>query len=278
MGTPRSHLFLLAALAVAGGCASPALKVQSPLAAYEQRNVYMPVKYPHGDWHPEGLKFEDAWFAAPDGTKLHGWFLPHDNPRAVALFAHGNAGNVSGLAESLRLLHDRHRIAVMAFDYRGYGRSDGAPDEAGVLSDARAARAWLARRAGVAERDIVLMGQSLGGGVVVDLAAKDGCRGLVLASTFASLPDVAAHHLPWLPTHRLMRNRFDSIGKIGEYHGPLLLVHGDRDRVVPYEQGKRLFAAANEPKRFVTNTGGDHNDPLSEEYRQALEEFLAELP
>ncbi len=260
------------------GCVSPTASGWSPLAAYEQSHVYYPVKFPAGDWSPDGLAVEDAWFQAEDGTRLHGWFLPHKSPRGVALFCHGNAGNVSDSAESLRTLHDRHGLSVLAFDYRGYGRSEGTPSEAGLLQDARAARAWLAKRAGVSEVDVVLMGQSLGGAVAVDLAAEDGARGLVLASTFASLPEVAAHHVRWLPTQSLMRNRFDSESKIGRYAGPLLQVHGDRDRVVPFEQGKRLFDAANEPKRFVVSAGGDHNDPLSDEYRDALDEFLAALP
>lgn len=265
-------------LCVPAACVSPENHRLGTLAQFEHAQVFQPLKYPAGNWEPEVLPFEDAWFRADDGTRLHGWFCPHDDPVAVALFAHGNAGNVSHLAESLQTLHDRHRLAVMTFDYRGYGRSEGEPSEMGVLQDARAARAWLAKRMGIAEVDIVLMGQSLGGGIMVDLAARDGARGLVLASTFTSLPDVASHHLPLLPARLVMRTRLDSISKIKDYHGPLLQVHGDRDRVVPYRQGQRLFAAANEPKRFVRNSGGDHNDPLSSEYRDALDEFLESLP
>src|SRR5690606_21254788 len=102
------------------------------------------------------------------------------------------------------------------------GRSEGVPSEQGILADARAARQWLAQRAGVREQDIVLMGESLGGGVMVDLAASDGARALILENTFTSLPDVAAFHYPWLPVRTLMRTRFDSLSKIGNYHGPLL--------------------------------------------------------
>lgn len=275
----RVYLLSVAAvMAVLTGCVSSAMSLRSPVAALEQSNVYVPLKYPYGEWHPKGLTFEDAWFDAADGTHLHGWFCPHEKPQAVALFLHGNAGNLTHVAGSLQVLHDRHRLAVMSLDYRGYGRSEGIPNEAGVMQDARAARAWLAKRTGVAEKDIVLLGQSLGGGVAVDLAAKDDCRGLVLASTFTSMTDAAAHHVPYVPTRLLMSNRYDSIRKIKDYRGPLLMVHGDRDRVVPYSQGKKLFEAANEPKRFITATGGDHNDPLPEEYRVALEKFLRELP
>ena len=131
-----------------------------------------PSRYPAGDWQPAGLAFEDAWFTAKDGTRLHGWYVPHPQPRAVVLFCHGNGGNVALWADVLRILHDRMGVTAMGFDYRGYGRSEGTPSEAGVLADARAARTWLAQRAGIAENQIVLMGRSLGGAVAVDLAAE----------------------------------------------------------------------------------------------------------
>lgn len=130
----------------------------------------------------------------------------------------------------------------------------------------------------IAENDVILMGESLGGGVMVALAASDGARALVLVSTFTSLPDVASHHYPLLPTRQLMQNRLDSAARIGRYRGPLLQVHGDKDRVIPIGQGKRLFAAANEPKRFVVNPGGDHNARLPGQFHEALDEFLASLP
>ena len=114
------------------------------------------------------------------------------------LFLHGNAGNITHRDDRLLTLR-RLGFSVLMLDYRGYGRSEGSPSEKGVLLDARAARAWLAQRAGVAEQEIVLWGESLGGGVAVDLAAKDGARGLILESTFTSLPDMAAHHYRWLP-------------------------------------------------------------------------------
>jgi hypothetical protein len=171
-------------------------------------------------------------------------------------------------------LHDRVGVSVMVFDYRGYGRSEGQPSEAGVLADARAARAWLAHRAGIAENRIVLLGRSLGGGVAVDLAAADGARALVLESTFTSMPDVAQTMFPLLPVHSLMQTKFDSATKIGKYHGPLLQSHGTADRLIPYSIGRRLFDAANEPKQFVPIPDGDHNDPQSEDYYRALSAFL----
>ena len=247
------------------------------MMAFENSLIYFPMKFPEGNWHPGGIAVEDAWFTAADGTKIHGWYAPHRQPRAVVLFCHGNGGNITHRAEEIRALHDRVGAAVLAMDYRGYGKSEGKPDERGVLADARAARTWLANKAGVAENRIVLMGESLGGAVAVDLAA-DGARALILENTFSSVPDVAAHHYPWAPVRVLMRTRFDSAAKIRSYHGPLYQSHGDRDSLVPLELAKRLFDAANEPKQFLLVEGAEHNDPRPPQYYDKLREFLDGAP
>jgi uncharacterized protein len=241
---------------------------------FENSLIFFPAPYPSGDWHPVGLKFEDAWFEAADGTRLHGWYVPKEDARAAVLFCHGNAGNIAGRAYILEILHKHVGVSTLMFDYRGYGRSEGKPSEAGVLADARAARRWLAEREKIAESDVVLMGESIGGAVAVDLAARDGARALVLESTFSNLPDVAAYHYPALPVRWAMRTRLDSEAKIGDYHGPLLQSHGDADTVVPLEFGQRLFAAANQPKQFLLYPGHDHNDPMPSGYYDRLRAFL----
>jgi fermentation-respiration switch protein FrsA (DUF1100 family) len=245
--------------------------------ALEDTFIFFPSPYPQGRWNPKGLQFEDAHFQAADGTPLHGWYVHRDDPRAVILFCHGNAGNVTDRAEMLRALRDRVGASVLCFDYRGYGRSEGKPSEKGLFADARAARAWLARRAGVEEKDIVLLGRSLGGAVAVELAAEDGARALVLESTFTSVPDMAAKIYPWLPVRLLVRTRFDSLSKINKYHGPLLVSHGDCDTMVPYAFGQKLFEAANEPKLFFRIPGCDHNDAQTAEYYDVLIRFLDRL-
>jgi uncharacterized protein len=273
--------FAAACLAIVGGCRStaaskPAESSFSPLAKVENSMVFAPSIFPAGNWQPAGLDFEDAWFTSADGTRLHGWYVPHPQPRAVVLFCHGNAGNVALWADVLRTLYDRMGVSAMAFDYRGYGRSAGTPSEAGVLADARAARTWLAKRAGIAENQIVLMGRSLGGAVAVDLAA-DGARGLILESTLSSMPEVGHALVPYSPVRTLMQTQFNSLAKIRNYHGPLLQSHGTADRLIPYALGRKLFEAANEPKKFIAIPGGDHNDPQTEEYYAALYEFLGRL-
>ncbi|MEN6449035.1 MAG: alpha/beta hydrolase, partial [Thermoguttaceae bacterium] len=218
--------------------------------------------------------FEDAWFQSPDGTRLHGWYVSQSKPHAAVLFCHGNAGNVTHRAAALKALHDTVGVSVLVFDYRGFGRSEGKPTGANILTDARAARRWLAEREQIAESDIVVMGESVGGGVAVDLAARDGARALLIESSFDALPEVAAYHYPWLPVRWLMRTRLDSAALVGQFHGPFFQVHGDVDAIVPLRYGRRLFEAANEPKHFVLLRGHDHNDAMPAEYYDKLAVFM----
>ena len=265
-----SLLLSLMSLAISG-CAS-----LSPTTYLEKKLIYQPSPFP-AELEGQEVPFEDVNFTSDDGTKLHGWFADHPEPVGVALFCHGNAGSIASRGDSLMLLNRRHRLAVMMFDYRGYGKSEGRPYESGILSDARAARKWLAARKQIPERNVIMMGRSLGGAVAVDLASKDGARGLVLASTFTSMPEVAKGIMPLLPTKLIMTERFNSLAKIQHYHGPLLQSHGDADQLIPFEQGTRLFNAAPGKKQFITIPNGGHNDPQTEEYRKALDEFLSGL-
>lgn len=244
----------------------------------EESLIFFPSKYPDGLWDPPGLAIEDAHFHAADGTALHGWYAPHEAPLAYVLYLHGNAGNITDRAEVLRRLHDTVGAAVLIVDYRGYGKSAGSPNERGVLEDARAARAWLAERAGIEPSQIVLMGRSLGGAVAVDLTTDVAPRALVLESTFTSLPDVAAVHYPYLPVRLLMNARLDSRSKIGAYQGPLLQSHGTADEVIPYRLGKELFdAATTKQKEFIDLPRQTHNDLPLPQYYERLRQFLAQL-
>ncbi|MBL8852057.1 MAG: alpha/beta hydrolase [Planctomycetaceae bacterium] len=267
---------MLAAAIAVSGCA--ALGPFSPLAPLEQALVFQPQRFPKGDWSPTDLAFEDATFQADDGTRLHGWYLPHPAPQAVVLFAHGNGGNITHYADFLRDLQQRHDVALLGFDYRGYGRCDGKPSETGVVMDARAARRWLAGRTGYAEPAIVLMGHSLGGGVMAQLAAADGAPALILVSTFTSLPDVGNAHTPWLLPQAVMQNRLDSRSALQKFRGPVLISHGDADKLIPINQALALYDAAAGPKQLVTVPGGHHNDGLSDEFHVALDRLLSSLP
>ncbi len=249
----------------------------SSFPEFKRSRVFNPSKYPEGDWCPAGLEYEDVFFPSLDGTCLNGWYVPRENPRAVVLYLHGNSGNVTHRADILRALHEVAGVTVLIFDYRGYGRSGGRPSEKGLLADARAARAWLAWRAGVPEDQIVLLGHALGSGVAVDLAAREGAKALVLESAFTSIPDIGESYFPRLPVRLVARTELDSLGKIRRYRGPLLQAHGDQDTIVPYRLGRRLYRAAPGPKEFVTLHGHDHMDPLGEDYYHRLAGFLDRL-
>ncbi len=249
------------------------------LLLLERSLIFIPTPYPAGNWQEQPDDVEDVQFAAADGTKLHGWYAAHDDPLAVVLYAHGNAGNITHRIDVLERLHRDLHCTVLLFDYRGYGKSEGKPSEEGVLQDGRAARDWLAERAGVAKQDVVLMGRSLGTSVAVDLAAEAGARGLILYSGFPSIRDVAAYHYPWLPVRWVMRTRLDCIGKIQNYHGPLLQAHAEQDEVITVELGRQLYEAAPmQQKTWFTLGASSHNDPPPAAFYEALRQFLIGLP
>ncbi|MBC7854111.1 MAG: alpha/beta hydrolase [Pirellulaceae bacterium] len=244
----------------------------------ENMLVYPAPRYPDGDWQAASLEHEDVNFTSADGTRLHGWYVEHSQPKAVILYCHGNGTHVADLAEFLRQMREEFQVSIFAFDYRGYGRSAGKPAEKGILEDAEAAQEWLAKRAGLDKKDIVLMGRSLGGGIALHLAAKIGARALILQSTFTSLHDAAAANYPWAPVRLLMKNRYDSLSWLSRYSGPIFLSHGTADRIIPFTHGQKLFAAATGPKEFFEIAGGDHNDAEPEHYLPALRKFLDSLP
>ncbi|MBA4020069.1 MAG: alpha/beta hydrolase [Pirellula sp.] len=240
----------------------------------ENRLIFFPSRNPRGTWNPPTAQGEQITFSASDGTKLSGWYLPRARPRNVVLFACGNGGNMSYWADYFKTLQLQLDATILGFNYRGYGLSEGSPSEKGVLDDARSARRRLAELSGVSEERIVLIGRSLGGGVACDLAL-DGCRALVVESSFTSLPDVAARIYPFLPVRTVMRTRFDSLSKIAAYQGPLFVSHGDADELVPYAMGRALFETAPaKKKQFFNIADGGHNDPQPPSYFRELAAFL----
>ncbi len=198
-----------------------------------------------------------------DGVRLVGWVMADDHPDASSvwmLILHGNGENISNTGRTehyagLRALG----LNLVAFDYRGYGESEGRPGEAGLYRDADAIWAYLTDSLGVAPRQILIFGHSLGSAVAVDLASRVAPRALVLEGAFTSLADVGRRHYPFIPVTLLARNRFASAEKIGRVAAPKLLLHARRDEVIPFDLGQRLFSLAPEPKAFV-ELRGYHND------------------
>jgi hypothetical protein len=177
----------------------------------------------------------------------------------VVLFCHGNGGNVSHRLEVYAALLDTG-VNVFGFDYRGYGASAGRPSEAGTYLDAQAACQWLRQR-GFAGANIVAFGESLGGGVASELARRESLAGLILQSTFTSIPELGAELFPWLPVRWLARIKYDTLSKLPLLNLPVLVMHSRADTLIPFHHGQRLFAAAHPPKLFW-ELSGDHNEPL----------------
>ncbi len=232
----------------------------------------------NGDWEPTWLGHEEVHFESADGTRLHGWFCEHPAARGVLLLCHGNGEHLAFLADELEAWREEFGLSVMAFDYRGYGKSGGKAFESGILADGEAAQSWLAERTGQPPESIILFGRSLGGAVAVHLASQKGAKGLILDRTFSSMVDVAADMFPWAPVRWLLRNRYPSDEKILAYQGPLLQIHGLYDRVVPYRFAEKLFAASpSADKQLLTSDTLGHNDAWPDEFYQSLHAFIDSL-
>ncbi len=217
-----------------------------------------------------GLEFETHRIGTKDGERLHAWWVPVGNARGTVLVLHGNAGNISHRVDYLRMFH-RLGYASLIVDYRGYGESSGSPSEEGTYRDADSAWRWLMSR-GIAPKDIVILGESLGGAVAAWLAARTTPRALVLVSSFTSVPDLGAQVYPFLPVRLLSRFSYDTRGALRRVEAPVLVAHSRDDDIVPYSHGLALFAAANEPKQFLEMRGG-HNDS----FLFSREEWVGEL-
>lgn len=247
------------------------------LRRFERSMIYFPSR--GYDVHPgsAGLDWERLRLRASDGVELEAWWLPGPRPDApVLLCLHGNGGSLSHRVEKMRLFRGAG-AAQLWVDYRGYGASAGVPSEKGLYRDAEAAWSWLAAR-GVPASRVVVYGESLGGGVAVELATRRGPAGLIFESGFTSLADMAKLVLPRFPA-RLASERYDSLGKIAGWKGPLLVLHSPQDDIVPFELGRRVFEAAPGPKTFV-ELKGDHNEGFlatGPAYGKAVADFLARL-
>ena len=261
----------------------------------EDKLIYFPVRYPQGNWDVEnrppavgsiGPKIENCWFRTSDGLKLHGWYCaPQKNingslaPIAtdtVLMWLHGNGGNISDRYDMIRMLI-QIPINIFIFDYRGYGRSEGTPSEAGIYLDARAAWEYLTRERSLRPEQIVILGKSLGGAPAIELATHVRPAGLIVQSSFTSIAEMAAAVLPFYPRF-LIRTRMDSLSRIRSIQCPKLFVHSPADEIVPYRLGRALYEAASQPKQFYEVANAPHNETYligGQDYVKALGEFIS---
>jgi len=243
----------------------------------EEKFIFFPVAEIERTPKSVGLVFDDVFFTTADGVRLNGWFAPYPGTKITLLWFHGNAGNISHRVEGMKLLHDRVKANVFIIDYRGYGRSEGTVSEKGTYEDARAALRYLRSRKDLQAKYMVLFGQSLGAAVATELAAGEDCLALILEAPFASIREMARVVFPMLPIGPLLRTRYDVAEKIKGVKAPILVLQGDRDEVIPVEQGKKVFAAAPSPKEFYAIRGAGHNDTFhvgGNAYFETIKSFI----
>lgn len=248
---------------------------------FEEKLIY----FPSHDFDVEpgsiGLRHEPVTLVTDDETRLDAWFLPADSVprRHTVLVCHGNAGNMSHRLDRVSRWQRNLGVDVFLFDYRGFGRSEGRPTEEGTYQDGLAAYRYLTEERGVEPGRLVLFGESLGAAVAIELARRRAASALVLEAPFTSIADMAKLVYPFIPT-RWVRTRYDNLSKVSGLSLPLLVVHGTDDPTVPLACGERLFAAAAEPKSFLSVEGAGHTDAYivgSERYWDAWRALLASV-
>ena len=249
---------------------------------FQRHLMYYPshMEATPADWHVPEMKVLSL--VTDDGLKIESWHGDGSPDQPTVVLFHGNAGTLGNRAFKARVFLDAGYGVILA-GYRGFGKNEGSPHEAGLYRDARAVLGYLGQITG----DIVFYGESLGSGVAVQIAyelamnenhpLKSRLSGVILEAPFTSMGDAAAYHYPWLPARLLVWDRFDSIGKIDKISTPLLIIHGQRDRTVPAEQGKELLQAAKEPKTGLWLSDAGHVDIFEHAAGEHLLTWLAGL-
>ena len=231
-----------------------------------------------GDWRPEHFVSEEFFIESTGKTRVHLWSFSKANSKKTILFCHGNGETLGFLGLELAEIRDRWNVNVVAFDYRGYGKTGGDANEKDILADSVAVAKWVESNPIFRDQQLIAMGRSLGGASAVEIATKTEFDGLILDRTFSSIVDIAAERYFFFPIRLVMRNQFRSIEKIPSFTGPLLQMHGDVDEVVPYRFGQKLFAACpSKQKEFVTVVGLHHNDLWPESFWEQGKRFIDEL-
>jgi len=246
----------------------------------DHQYVYYPGRWQPGDWAGRAkLPLRDVWVTTSDGMKIHGWLVEADGSPGVLLWSHGNAGTIIDRLPVVQALHARG-LSVLLFDYRGYGQSQGRPSEPGLYRDAEAMYEELTVRRAVAPERVVLFGSSLGAAVATETATRHPAAGLILETPFPSIPAVAQSLYGSLPLHLLLAARYDVVSRLPNVRMPILVIHGDQDRIIPLALGRRVYDVAPQPKSFYVVPGADHNDipwVAGPQYVQRLREFVEQV-
>jgi hypothetical protein len=242
------------------------------LYVFQRHLLYFPgVERPElGDLAALGVR--EVTLKTADGLSLLSWYVPPRDGHSVIAYLHGNGGHIGYRAERLRWFA-RNGYGVLMVEYRGYGGNPGTPSESGLVTDGVAALDFLGGE-GIAPNRLVIYGESLGSGVAVLLVARRQVASLILEAPFTSVAEVAQYHYLFMPASALVRDRFDSLAMIGEVKAPILVLHGEQDRVVPLRFGRALFDAAPEPKELWLSRDAGHEDLVRHGAFEAVLDFL----
>jgi len=236
--------------------AAAALYVKYGVPYFVNSLTFHPKK--DGNWDISTIPWpvEEHWITASDNTRLQTWYFPKKGTDTLLLWLHGNGSNISGRSDEAVSLVKNLPVSLLLLSYRGYGKSEGSPSEAGVYLDALAAYKLAVSMPGIS--NIVIYGKSLGGAVAIELATKVKPKALIIECSFTSLVEIGKVHYPLLPGKFLAGKSFNSIAKVRRIDCPKLFIHGEQDEIVPFELGRKLFDGASEPKEFYSIKGGDH--------------------
>ncbi len=252
-----------------------------PFRLLEQKALFVPEKSFRGTPQHVGLEYTDIHPVTADRIRLHGWHMPHSNnaPRnPVWLILHGNGGNISVRLDQYKEIHRRHAAAIIAFDYRGYGQSEGQPSETGLYADALAAYEYTRKL--YPDEKIIVFGRSMGGAVASQLASVVAPAALILEASISSMPEIIKERAPWLryfPLGLISSASFKTTKYVSGGTVPKLIFHGDSDQTVSYRHSERIFEAASYPKQLKIIANGNHDgldlvDP--DEYHSVVNQFL----
>ncbi|UMZ73667.1 alpha/beta hydrolase [Natranaerofaba carboxydovora] len=250
----------------------------------QEKLLFHPVslpKEPFSEKEKELKNIESINIKSNDSTKLHGWLAKEDNSNnkqeksPLVLYFGGNAEEVSHMVE----VKDKFPgYSLAPFNYRGYGLSEGTPTEEKLFSDALTIYDYMASREDIDENNIVLMGRSLGSGVVVHLASKREVKGLILVTPYDSITNVAKNKLPFLPVSYLLKHNFDSVNKAPNIKTPMLALIAENDNLVPPEHGKKLAKEWGGEYELKVIKDKDHNTiDMSEDFWKSINSFISEL-
>lgn len=244
----------------------------------EKGTVFFPERVLEATPSDYGFEaYEDVFFPATDGTRLHGWLVDGPDRRAVLLWFHGNAGNISHRLDNLKLLHKILQVPIFLFDFREYGLSEGAISKAGTFLDAQGAYRFLTEDRGFAPSSVLLFGRSLGTALAIYLASRKEALGVVLEAAFTSTDDMMKLYFPGYKPESAGNSKYDSLSLMGLVRCPVLFIHGQVDRTIPISMAKALYEQTQAPRFLYEIPGADHNDTYivgGRKYLQIWRQFM----